>query len=334
MGRLAQTLGPSNAPHTTNTNLMPILDFTEIPMAGSGQHRDAFELFARDFLDAAGYIVVTGPDRGPDAGRDLVVSEIRTGIYGETRISWLVSCKHKANSGQAVSPADEPDIHDRVLTHKCKAFLGFYSTVPSSGLATKFSSASDSFEIQILDQAKIEAALLSNSKSMSVVAHRYFPVSYENWRRSLSTPAKIFSEETDLFCDYCNKSLLKPKPHGIVVLWHPYSSEDGVATRTEHMYWCCKGACDERLRQKYLLQRLIDGWEDIDDLVIPTMYIRWAIGIMNQLQKGETWSREAFERNKDLLLNIFPYVSRHLSDTDKDRVSDMRTIPISLGGMP
>jgi len=87
--------------------IMPVIDFKEIAVATSGAQRDQFELFAREFLDGQGFKIVIGPDRGPDAGRDLVVEEIRTGIAGETRLKWLVSCKHKAHSGASVTPEDE-----------------------------------------------------------------------------------------------------------------------------------------------------------------------------------------------------------------------------------
>lgn len=83
---------------------MPILDFKEIPSSSSGAARDQFELFAREFLDLVGFKIVTGPDRGADAGRDLIVEEIRAGVVGETRVRWLVSCKHKAHSGGSVTP--------------------------------------------------------------------------------------------------------------------------------------------------------------------------------------------------------------------------------------
>jgi len=63
---------------------MSVLDFTEIPEATFGATRDQFELFAREFLEFLGYKVISGPDRGADAGRDLLVQETRTGIGGET----------------------------------------------------------------------------------------------------------------------------------------------------------------------------------------------------------------------------------------------------------
>ena len=153
---------------------MPALDFKEIPIPTVGAARDQFELFAREFLEFVGFKVMVGPDRGPDGGRDLIVQEARTGIAGETLVKWLVSCKHKAHSGVSVTPEDEADIHDRVRTHGCNGFLGFYSTIPSSGLATKLNAPTLPFEVQVYDPEKIERHLLASSAG-SALAKRFFP---------------------------------------------------------------------------------------------------------------------------------------------------------------
>ena len=106
---------------------MSILDFKEIPEAhiASGL-QDTFELFARDFLKFVGYKIITDPDRGADGGVDLIVEESRTGVGGETIIRWLVSCKHKAFSGNSVNPGDDANIRDRVEANECQGFIGFY----------------------------------------------------------------------------------------------------------------------------------------------------------------------------------------------------------------
>jgi hypothetical protein len=157
-------------------NNMPIFDFKEIPIATAGADRDQFELFAREFLDSIGFKIVVGPDRGPEAGRDLIVEEVRTGVVGETRVKWLVSCKHHAHSGTSVGVQDEQDIHDRVRTHDCSGFLAFYSTVPSSGLAAKLNAPGLPFGVEIFDQERIEKQLLTPSGL--TLAQRFFPSSF------------------------------------------------------------------------------------------------------------------------------------------------------------
>src|SRR6185437_2272949 len=117
---------------------MPILDFKEIPLAHVFQgYPDAFELFAREVLELIGYEIVESPSRGPDGGKDLILGEARKGVGGTTNIQWLVSCKHTAASKRAIGVADEPSILERVRGKNCQGFMGFYSTLPSSALASR-----------------------------------------------------------------------------------------------------------------------------------------------------------------------------------------------------
>jgi hypothetical protein len=112
-----------------------ILNFKEIPQAnlGNGQ-QDTFEFFSRDFLGIFGYEIIQNPDRWVDGKKDLIIHETRKGLTGETKIKWLVSCKHHAHSGKSVSDMDEPNILDRITVHNCDGFIGFYSIIPSTSL--------------------------------------------------------------------------------------------------------------------------------------------------------------------------------------------------------
>jgi hypothetical protein len=165
---------------------MPTIDFTEIPRANiSSGEQDSFELFARDVLESLGYKVISGPDRGSDGGKDILVLETRTGVGGETHIPWLVSCKHTAHSGNSVGVSDEQDIIDRVNAHQCAGFIGFYSTLPSSSLTRKLEglkTSDSSFEFQVFDKERIERFLLYSGIGQHI-AERFFPVSYQAWRK-------------------------------------------------------------------------------------------------------------------------------------------------------
>lgn len=63
---------------------------------------------------------------------------------------------------------------------------------------------------------------------------------------------------------------------------------------------------------------LIDGWEDISDVMMPTVFIKWVMSIMNELRSGTLYSDEAFGELKTFLLNVYPFACRHL--TEKERV--------------
>ncbi|NEI62158.1 restriction endonuclease [Rhizobium leguminosarum] len=167
---------------------MSALNLKEIPPAHSGADRDRFEIFAREFMAAKGFRVITHPDRGADGGRDLLLEEDRSGPGGTTTIRWLVSCKHKAHSGSSVQPADDENIHDRLATHDCQGFISFYSTVPSSGLANTLNKLKPKFEYLPFDPGSIERFLLETPEGRSV-ASRFMPISYGGWlERSRNLP--------------------------------------------------------------------------------------------------------------------------------------------------
>lgn len=159
---------------------MPALNFREIALAHTGTDRDQFELFARDFLVAEGFSIVTPPDRGPDAGRDLVVKEVRDGPGGQTELLWLVSCKHKVQSGNAIGHADEINVRDRLETHGCNGFIGFYSTLPSTTLSTHLQALRPRYGLLIFDKESIENKLLDSPKGRAIAA-RYMPQSFQQW---------------------------------------------------------------------------------------------------------------------------------------------------------
>lgn len=311
---------------------MPVLDFKEIPEAHiAGGMQDTFELFARDFLSGIGFRVLVHPDRGADGGRDLICEEVRVGPAGETTIKWLVSCKHKAHSGGSVSPQDEPSIRDRVEANSCDGFLGFYSTLPSAGLSDRILGLQ--IETLVFDREAIEEKLLSSSTGLKL-AGRFFPKSVEEWRVENPIPAKIFSDQGELNCEVCGANLLEKKDKGIVTVWQKmgeYISDE--PRRIEEIHWTCRGRCDDIIQQKYRSRDLIESWEDIDDVSIPAVFVKWLMGILNRLHSGEEYSEQAHDAQKVFLLSVFPYISRHLTEKEQERLKDLMEIPSVLGGM-
>lgn len=162
---------------------MPRIDFKEIPRADvANGDQDTFEMFAREFLELTGYRIVSGPDRGADQGRDLIAEEIRTGVGGETKIRWLVSCKHFAYSGRAVGANDELNISDRVKAHGCQGFIGFYSSLASAGLTQRLEALqreTPGFEFIIFYRENIGKTLYE--PRFDQIFERYFPKSFSHW---------------------------------------------------------------------------------------------------------------------------------------------------------
>lgn len=310
---------------------MAVLDFKEVPEAHlGGGLQDTFELFARDFFLLVGYEVLEGPSRGADGGKDVVVVERRTGVGGETLVRWLVSCKHKAHSGTSVSPHDESNIRDRVEANACDGFIGFYSTLPSSGLSDAIAGIAAKIQTQVFDREQIESGLLKRPDGLQL-AKRYFPISTEKWMRENPEPAKIFATHPSLNCRHCGKDLLAPKPSGIVVIWQ--SRGDRGKKHVDDFYWCCKGHCDEVLRSLPREKGLVDGWEDIPDVAIPLLFARWVMVTLNEFQGGDTYSPEAFDQLKEFMLSIYPYVARHPTRREIERMKRLTQIPAELGGL-
>lgn len=158
---------------------MAIVDFREIPSAKGGEgDSDTWELFARDFFKALGLEIEVGPGRGADAGRDLVVVEAQSGPIMPRRVRWVVSCKHFAHSGKAVSDRDEPDPIGRVRKFNADGLIGFYSTVPSSTLADTFDRLrrEHGMQFRLYDSAAIEDELF-RGEGLRPLIGRYFPAS-------------------------------------------------------------------------------------------------------------------------------------------------------------
>lgn len=315
---------------------MSVLDFKEIPEAHVPNGlQDSFELFARECLKFIGYRIITDPDRGADGGVDLVVEERRTGIGGETIIRWLVSCKHKASSGKSVSAVDDANIRDRVEANDCHGFIGFYSTIASAGLAGVLGGLKGKIESQIYDREKIEGALLHSARGLEI-AERFFPKSLAEWKAESPKPAKIFAGVPTLQCKVCRKELLEQDDNGIVSMWQKMGAyKVGGKKHFEFIFWTCRGRCD-RILQQSIRERdktLIDGWSDVSDALMPTFFIKWVMSVMNELHSGDTYSEEAFDQIKEFLLQIFPYVSRHLTEKENGRVKELIQIPAFLGGL-
>ena len=310
---------------------MSVLDFREIREASkpTGQ-QDAFELFAREVLHCLGLKIVQGPARGADLGKDLIVEETRVGPIESTKIKWLVSCKHFAASGNSVRPDDERNIIERVAAASCDGFLGFYSTLPSSGLSELLHRQS-SIAVKLLDREEIERHLLNSSKGKELI-ERYFPISAKKLKH---VPAEIFADPAAIECDHCGKDLLHP-PSGIFVLWYVLDRKN-----VQHfigLHFACKGACDRvvenAIRGNHASFGFIyDGWDDIPDLTVPTVFITKVMALLNGLAGGDRYEPEVLGKLKHLLLATFPFVSRHLDESDKRTLERLQRIPAYVGGM-
>ena len=312
---------------------MSIINFKEIPPANvSGGEQDTFELFARELLHCLGLKISDGPDRGADGGRDIIAIEKRQGSMGETDFRWLVSCKHKAHSGASVTLDDEQSISDRLEAHKCMGFIGFYSTITSSGLGAKLKLICENknYEYKLLDGAYIERYLLENEHGISLMK-RFFPKCYSKLENKL--PSNVFNKYEPLCCDACGKDLLDKnivdKYDGVVVFVEDYKSyQENGKRKYERIYYACKGKCDSLLEKKAYAQGYSTSWNDISDIIIPTNYMKFIMGILNGLHRGrDEYSEEAFEKLKEFILDVGQMTLRQQSIKEIKRAVELSTLP-------
>lgn len=165
---------------------MPRLNFQEIaPANGDSKDFDQFEKFAKIFFEKVLRGTVTkGPSRGADGGIDLRVEFKKT----TGTVSKLVSCKHRAHSKDSVGKNEEQDIVDRLAAWGCTVFVGFYSTIASSGLEQALERLRQvkSIEFELFNSEDIETLLLTTHAGF-LVAKRFFPHSIQNvWPQIIS----------------------------------------------------------------------------------------------------------------------------------------------------
>lgn len=303
---------------------MPVLDFKEIAQANiANGEQDSFEFFARDFFEMIGFRIISGPDRGQDGGRDLLIAEERSGVMGKTEVKWLVSCKHKAHSGHSVLDKDEESIADRVRSHGAEGFIGFYSTIISAPLTRRLEGLRRDFCVEVMCKEEIESRLL-DTPSGRMIAERYFPKSFEQWDSKNAGPSNVFTEYQPLPCVQCGKDLLATK-QGVYVFVTDHKGDK--VDEIKDFYCACKRDCD-RTMEKYYWDKYhyITQWSDISDILIPVEYLRKTMAIMNGLRSGDSvYTDEAFDKLKNLLLVTAQLVVKKQTPEQVERAKDLIT---------
>ena len=301
-----------------------MIDFKEIPHSN-----DDWELFSRDFLSEIGFIIESPPDRGADQGKDMLALETVRGELHHYTFRWLVSCKHNATSGRAVNESrDEPNILERMRTFNADGFLGFYSTIASSGLNGRLRELRDRGDIkdyQIFDHKRIEDYLIRFGFSRIFI--RYFPESVKHVRPL----HKVLDEYLPIVCDVCGKDLLealyREDYNGLVAQVVRHEKVTGTPT-VEKMYFACKGKCDKQLDKACFEEfHEVAGWEDLSDLIIPAEFLRWIISTLNRMRDGEKYTDDAFTKEKHLIMALSQKVFREMTERERERFQDLRSLP-------
>jgi hypothetical protein len=293
-----------------------MINFAEL--SGDGE---AWELFARDFLSEMGFQIEVSPDRGADRGKDILVVEHLGGILGKYQFRWLVSCKNFSQSGRSVSEKDELNLQERMVSFEADGFIGFYSTIASTGLNSRLNDLKRTNKIQdcrVFDARLIEQSLIRNGDSNLIM--RYFPDSYLKLR---PLHAIWDGEYIPVQCSVCSKDILEALDH------LPQASLIKVFKESDdnHIldYHCiCGPQCKASFRATYLDRGLDTEEESICDLTIPVLYIKSILQQLDEMHDDKlTLSDKAVLSYQRFLIGLAQKVLRQMSEEDTQRVEEL-----------
>ena len=302
-----------------------MIDYTEIDEDG-----EIWELFTRDLLNELGFYIESSPSRGADAGKDLIAKEKIRGKIGSYDFKWLVSCKHFAGSSRSVSESHEQNILERVKDFGADGFIGFYSTIASSGLNSRLESLKQNSEIvdfQIFDRKLIESHLIQAGYSFLLM--RYFPNSYKEIR-----PINNLTDDyLPLNCKICGKDLLKllyqeSYSGNVVYIYNEQDIEEMRSSELLNSYvdidWVCKENCDETLRKRLWKKDQYTNWHDVSDLVSPDYFLKSILDKMDYIRRGRSkYSDRAFKKLEYLYLALSQKAFRELTGQEKQRAKSL-----------
>lgn len=313
---------------------MSIIDFKEIPQAhGNGESglTDTFELFAEQFFHNLGFKIIKSPSRGADNGKDLIIEETIKGVLdeSESKILWMVSCKHKAHSGNSVKPDDETNLIEKITSHNCQGFIGFYSTIPSTGLDTIISGLSNrGIKTKVLNAQKIEESLLKDKTGIKLI-ERFFPISFGKWSSENPTKAKIFKDgEFQLKCMVCDEDLvIENKVQGNFY----YLKRSTDLNTIVGFKWSCFGECDRRLTNKIHANGLIEFMDHAESKATAGTFILFVLDTIRDMQnESSKLTNEAFLELRYFLCAIYPYIARNMTSREME-VLDMELMMRQVG---
>ena len=286
-------------------------------------------MFARDFLEEMGFYIESSPDRGADGGMDILASEEVVGRLHRYKFRWVVSCKHFAHSKRAVNENEhERNILERVRGFGADGFLGFYSTLASSGLNSRLRvlrNTGDIKDYKILDYCFIENFLVTTGFSELMI--RYFPESYKQVKPLHSVTDKY----EPLKCEVCGKDLLLQlfeKDYSAVIAQIEVKDEESGNYTIEDVYSACKGECDRILDRRAAEQGKMTGWLDLSDMAIPLEYLSRIFAMMNNIRSdSEIYTDEAFHKQKIIMIKLAQKVLRYTTTRERNRYKDLLEFP-------
>lgn len=126
--------------------------------------------------------------------------------------------------------------------------------------------------------------------------------------------SNVFTNPKDVKCVVCGKNLIDDIDMSLVNIIQNMETHKIVKVCP-----CCKGSCDDKI-ERTAKENEISGWKDISDFTNPFLYIKHIMSVMNSMHNGNGFDNQAaFEDYKDLVLKMYPYVTRDMEEKENKR---------------
>lgn len=134
--------------------------------------------------------------------------------------------------------------------------------------------------------------------------------------------SNVYSNQSEIKCSVCGKDLMENPQMSMVNIIQNLDTQKIVSVKP-----CCKGTCD-KIIEKTAKVRELSGWKDLTDFLNPYLYMKHIMSVLNSLHDEEGFeNKEAFEDYKALVLNAYPYVTRDMSDEEKQSAALSNAMP-------
>lgn len=190
-----------------------LIDFTELISAVPGE---GLEQLVRQIGLKKGLSPIWS-GRGADEGKDLIFTEILSGSLTKEKITWLVSCKDKSQSGESVKEKDlpAPSISDKLAQHKANGFLLVTTTTVSTGAKALLDSLDKStggvIHTLVWDSSELRKMLLDPSNQELV--KQFLPASYRRVKGLTSIEGALIAFQDQIPNDVFEELMQLVRPY-------------------------------------------------------------------------------------------------------------------------
>ena len=132
-------------------------------------------------------VSVSRSGKGPDDGKDLVVTTFMRDCVLAWKFKWLVQCKHKASNNKSVQLSDfkdNPQFVETVSQHGADGYLLICSTRPARNLKNRLDALNDNsanrYRFVIWDGPRISEEAHRHPHVIQVFFPSYYSLHYSN----------------------------------------------------------------------------------------------------------------------------------------------------------